>query len=129
MEFVRADERPDEGSDEVRLGQPELPRELRELIETIRAKHGSLAPPSRRSRSPRHAASSLEPAATRPARYQDPHQTVSPHGGRFNQLLRRDTSEARDLLAVAQRDVNTLWQMYSDLASMNAQPLHESGAS
>jgi pyruvate-ferredoxin/flavodoxin oxidoreductase len=48
---------------------------------------------------------------------------------RFNQLLKGDTEEARELLAAAQRDVNTRWQMYSYLASMKAQPLHEGGVS
>ena len=37
--------------------------------------------------------------------------------------------QAGDLLAAAQRDVNTRWQMYSYLASMKVQPVGESGAS
>jgi len=40
---------------------------------------------------------------------------------RFNQLLKGDSEEARELLAAAQRDVNTRWQMYSYLASMKAE--------
>ena len=48
---------------------------------------------------------------------------------RFNQLLKGDTQEAREMLAAAQRDVNTRWQMYSYLASMKAQPAQEGGAS
>ena len=36
---------------------------------------------------------------------------------RFNQLLKGNDDHARELLAAAQRDVNTRWQMYSYLAS------------
>ena len=36
---------------------------------------------------------------------------------RFNQLLKGDDDEARELIAAAQRDVNSRWQMYSYLAS------------
>src|SRR5688500_13067994 len=36
---------------------------------------------------------------------------------RFNQLLKGNDDEARELIAAAQRDVNSRWQMYSYLAS------------
>ncbi len=36
---------------------------------------------------------------------------------RFNQLLKNDTEESRNVIAAAQHDVDARWKMYSYLAA------------